>query len=53
MRFIFLVLFLIFLAGWLLAFLAFHVTGGGIHLILALAVIWLIVHFFRRGRRSV
>ena len=48
--FIFLVLFLIFLAGWLIAWAAFHVTGGGIHLLLAIAVIWLIVHFFRRSR---
>ncbi len=49
--FIFLVLFVIFLAGWLLAWLAFHVTVGAIHILLALAVIWLVIHLFR-GRRT-
>jgi len=32
---------------WLLGFLAFHVAGGLIHLVLILAVISIIVHFFR------
>lgn len=32
---------------WLLGFLAFHVAGGLIHLLLVLAVIALIVHFLR------
>jgi Flp pilus assembly protein TadB len=50
--FIFLVLFLVFLVGWLLAWVAFHVTAGGIHILLAIAVIWLLVHLFR-GRRTV
>ncbi len=45
--FVFLVLFLVFLAGWLIAFLAFHIAGG-IHILLALAIIWLIIHFARR-----
>ncbi len=52
MGFIFLVLFFIFLIGWLLAFAAFHVAGGAIHLLIVLAVIFLIVHFIR-GRRTV
>ena len=45
--FIFLVLFVVLLLGWLLAWAAFHIAGGGIHLLLILAVILLIVHFFR------
>jgi len=48
--FIFLVLFLIFLAGWFIAWAAFHVTAGGVHILLALAVVWLIIHFARRRR---
>jgi Family of unknown function (DUF5670) len=50
--FIFLILFVIFLAGWLIAWAAFHIAGGGIHLLLMLAVIWLVIHFVR-GRRTV
>jgi hypothetical protein len=46
--FIFLVLFFVLLVGWLVAWAAFHVAGGGIHLLLVLAVIFLISHFFRR-----
>jgi len=46
--FIFLVLFVIFLAGWLIAWAVFHVTAGAIHILLVLAVIWLVVHLFRR-----
>lgn len=48
----FLVLFIVLLIIWLLAFLAFHVTAGLIHLLLIVAVISLIFHFFR-GRRAV
>jgi len=50
--FIFLVLFFVLIVGWLLAWAAFHVAGGAIHLLLILAVIFLIAHFFR-GRRAV
>jgi hypothetical protein len=50
--FIFLVLFFIFVLGWLLAWAAFRVAGGGIHLLLVIAVVWLLVHLFR-GRRAV
>ncbi|HZU27741.1 MAG TPA: lmo0937 family membrane protein [Bryobacteraceae bacterium] len=46
--FIFLVLFFVLLVGWLVAWAAFHVAGGAIHLLLIIAVISLIVHFFRR-----
>lgn len=37
---------------WLLGFLAFHVAGGLIHLLLVLAVIAIIVHFVT-GRSAV
>jgi hypothetical protein len=50
--FIFLVLFFVLLIGWLIAWAAFHVAGGGIHLLLVIAVIFLIIHFFR-GRSTV
>ncbi len=47
--FIFLVLFFVFLIGWLVAWAAFHVAGGAVHILLVLAVIWLIAHFMRRS----
>jgi hypothetical protein len=47
----FLLLFVILLAIWLSGWLAFHVAGGLIHLLLIFAVISLIMHFFR-GRHS-
>jgi hypothetical protein len=37
---------------WLLGFTAFHVTTGFIHILLVLAVISLVLHFFR-GRTTV
>jgi hypothetical protein len=37
---------------WLLGFLAFHVAGGLIHLLLILAVISIVVHFVS-GRRAI
>ena len=45
----FLALFVIFLVFWLLGFLAFHIAGSFIHLLLIVAVIFLVVHFFRRA----
>ena len=50
--YMFLILFVVLLVLWLLGFLAFHVAGGLIHLLLIIAVISLIAHFFR-GRRAV
>jgi hypothetical protein len=47
----FLGLFVILLVLWLLGFFAFHVAGGLIHLLLIIAVISLVVHFFR-GRSA-
>ena len=48
----FMTLFVVLLVLWLLGFLAFHVAGGLIHLLLIIAVISLIMHFFR-GRSAV
>ena len=47
---IFLVLFVVLLLGWLLAWAAFHVAGGLVHLLLVIAVIALILHFVRGAR---
>ncbi len=43
----FLTLFFVLLVMWLLGFFAFHVAGGLIHLLLIIAAISLLVHFFR------
>ena len=48
----FLILFVVLLVAWLLGFVAFHVAGGLIHLLLIIAVISLILHFVR-GRHAV
>jgi uncharacterized membrane protein (DUF485 family) len=50
--FIFLVLFFVLLGVWLVGWLAFHVAGGLIHLLLIIAVISLVIHLFR-GRPAV
>jgi hypothetical protein len=47
----FLVLFVVLLIMWAMGFLAFHVAGGLIHLLLIVAVISLVLHFFR-GRTA-
>jgi len=44
----FLILFFILVIMWVMGFIAFHVTGALIHLLLIIAVISLIVHFVRR-----
>jgi hypothetical protein len=43
---------LVLLVMWLLGFVAFHVTSGVIHILLVLAIISVIAHFFR-GRAAV
>lgn len=43
----FLTLFVILLVMWLLGFLAFHIAGGLIHILLIVALISLVVHLFR------
>jgi hypothetical protein len=43
----FLGLFIVLLIAWLGGFVAFHVAGGLIHILLLLAVVSLIVHLVR------
>lgn len=43
----FLTLFVILLVMWLLGFLAFHIAGGLIHILLIVALISLVLHLFR------
>jgi hypothetical protein len=43
----FLALFVVLVVAWLLGWVAFHVAGGLIHLLLVVAVISLLVHFLR------
>ena len=51
--FVFLFLFFVFLVIWLVCWVAFHVAGGFIHLLIVIAVISLILHFVRGGSRSI
>ncbi|HEY1216551.1 MAG TPA: lmo0937 family membrane protein [Bryobacteraceae bacterium] len=52
MRYILLVLAFIFFIIWIISWLAFHVAGGLIHLLLVIAVILFIIHLVR-GRSTV
>ena len=49
--FIFLIVFFFLLSIWAVAWLAFHVASGGIHILLGLAVVFLVIHFMR-GRSA-
>jgi uncharacterized membrane protein YGL010W len=40
----------LFLIAWLVAFLAFHVAMAGIHILLGLFVVCVIIHFVRAAR---
>jgi hypothetical protein len=44
---IFTILFVVLLIAWILGFAVFHVAGGLIHLLLIVAVVFLILHFVR------
>jgi hypothetical protein len=46
-RFIFLILALLLFGVWIVSWLAFHIAGGLIHILLVIGVIMLIVHFLR------
>lgn len=48
--FLFLILFFVLLGAWATAWLAFHVAGGMIHLLLIIAVISLVLHLVRAPR---
>ena len=45
-------LFILFVIGWSLGFVVFHVASFAIHVLLIVAVIWLILHLVGIGRRS-
>ncbi len=45
--FLFLAIFFILFATWAFAWLAFHVVSGAIHILLGLAVVFLILHLVR------
>ena len=47
---IFAILFVILLIAWILGWVVFHVASGMIHILLVVAVISLVLHFFRRPR---
>ena len=51
MRSIFLAVALVLFFTWIGAFLVFHVAAALIHLLLILAVVFLVIHFFS-GRRA-
>jgi hypothetical protein len=48
---LFLILFFVLLGVWATSWLAFHIAGGMIHLLLLVAVLFLIMHLFR-GRSA-
>ena len=43
---------IVFLLLWMLGFFAFHVASGLIHILVVIAVIMLVLHFVRGGRRT-
>jgi Family of unknown function (DUF5670) len=45
-------LFILFLIGWILGFVVFHVSSFAIHVLLIVAVVWLILHLVGVGRRT-
>jgi hypothetical protein len=49
---LFLILFFVLLGVWATSWLAFHIAGGMVHLLLVLAVIFLLVHLFRGPRAA-
>ena len=45
-------LFIVFLIGWVLGFVVFHVSAFAIHILLILALVWLVLHLVGVGRRK-
>jgi len=50
--FLFLILFFVLLGIWAASWLTFHIAGGMVHLLLVVAVIFLVVHLFRGPRAA-
>lgn len=48
--FAFLILFFFLLAAWVVSWLAFHIASAGIHILLGLAVVFLVIHLMRDAR---
>jgi hypothetical protein len=46
------ILFVILLIAWILGWTVFHVASGMIHILLVVALISLVLHFVRGGRRT-
>jgi hypothetical protein len=49
---LFLILFFVLLGCWLLGWVAFHIAGGLIHVLLFIAVISLVIHIARGSRTA-
>jgi uncharacterized protein DUF5670 len=49
---VFLTLFVVLLLVWIFGFAVFHLAGGAMHIVLAMAFVSLVVHFVRGGTRS-
>ena len=47
MRYIFLTLGFIFFLAWIAAFVVYHVASGALHLLLILALLFVVIHLFR------
>ena len=47
MRFLFLLLAFLLFGVWIVSWLAFHIAGGLIHILLMVGVILLVIHFLR------
>jgi len=49
-RFLFLILGFLFFGVWIVSFLAFHIAGALVHLLLVIGVIAIIIHFISNRR---
>jgi hypothetical protein len=52
MRFLFLGLALVLFFAWIGAFVVFHIAAALIHLLLILAVVFLVIHLFKERRTA-
>lgn len=52
MKFLFLTLAILLLIAWICAFLVFHIITGLIHLLLAFAIIFFIIHLAARAKHA-
>ena len=49
----FIILAIILALTWIFGFTVYHVASAGIHLLLLLAIVSIVMHFARGGRRTV